>query len=186
MSLCWQIPNKVMIVWGFVSDIWKLCFCVVVIYSVASTNSFHLKSDNMIWSRCIMITIKISLNMWLSPNKSSDDEIKQGQRQWCLDGVVNWKLWKVFGCTPSLRNKYSILKKYQLVWEIVFQTYGTKMGDEVEVINDDYDNDDVAVVVQEEAAMSERDKFLFDNLVHWWHISRGKLKLLQTGLVSIH
>ena len=47
----------------------------------------------------------------------------------------------------------------------MFQTYNTKMGDEVEVINDDYDNDDVAVVVQEEAAMSEREKFLFDNLV---------------------
>ena len=38
------------------------------------------------------------------------------------------------------------------------------MVGEVEVINDDYDNDDVAVVV-EEPAMSERDKFLFDNLV---------------------
>ena len=36
------------------------------------------------------------------------------------------------------------------------------MVDEVQVINDDYDNDDVAVV---EPAMSERDKFLFDNLV---------------------
>ena len=39
------------------------------------------------------------------------------------------------------------------------------MGDEVEVINDDYNNDDVAVVVNEEPAMSARDKFLFDNLV---------------------
>ena len=38
------------------------------------------------------------------------------------------------------------------------------MADEVEVINDDYDNDDVAVV-DEELVMSERDKILFENLV---------------------
>ena len=38
------------------------------------------------------------------------------------------------------------------------------MADEVEVINDDYDNDDVAVM-DEELVMSERDKFLFENLV---------------------
>ena len=38
------------------------------------------------------------------------------------------------------------------------------MADEIEVIKDDYDNDDVAVLDQE-PPMSERDKFLFDNLV---------------------
>ena len=38
------------------------------------------------------------------------------------------------------------------------------MADEVEVINDDYDNDDVAVV-DKEMVMSERDKILFENLV---------------------
>ena len=38
------------------------------------------------------------------------------------------------------------------------------MADEVEVINDHYDNDDVAVV-DEELVMSERDKILFENLV---------------------
>ena len=38
------------------------------------------------------------------------------------------------------------------------------MADEIEVIKDDYDNDDVAVLEQE-PPMSERDKFLFDNLV---------------------
>ena len=38
------------------------------------------------------------------------------------------------------------------------------MADEIEGIKDDYDNDDVAVLEQE-PPMSERDKFLFDNLV---------------------
>ena len=38
------------------------------------------------------------------------------------------------------------------------------MADEIEVIKDDYDNDDVAVLDQD-PPMSKRDKFLFDNLV---------------------
>ena len=38
-------------------------------------------------------------------------------------------------------------------------------ADEIEVISDDYNNDDVAVVLEEEPPMSARDKFLFDNLV---------------------
>ena len=62
------------------------------------------------------------------------------------------------------------------------------MGDEVEVINDDYNNDDVAVVVNEEPPMSARDKFLFDNssphklTLPWsihsgWAFNQGPIKI---------